>query len=319
LGRLLPQQPELGVLEIQNARLYGQGGWVISPEGFLLPDLTWYGSNVDEMRLPRKLPLGEQLRGVVLSLASDFSGKNYGHFLLDSLSRFAIFSKAKLSLSDVDYVYCPKPISLKAHRFIEALAIPSGKCIWADPGSCLHAETILAPSFPGTRRQYQPWLPAFWRERLGLPSGKPWRRLYITRGSSTRRITNEAALLPILSDFGIEVYNPSEDPDPPQTFSEAELVVGAHGAGLTDIIFCQPEARILEIIPSDHVHPYFYTLSQAAGLRYGYLVGQSAGKRAPGAWGPSPFDLCVDEGEFRSALDRFTDSDCSALRGGTTS
>jgi hypothetical protein len=72
---------------------------------------------------------------------------------------------------------------------------------------------------------------------------------------------------------------------------------------LTNIVFCPQGAKVLELLPSDHIHPYYYTLADASGLDYSYLVGQSAGQRPPGAFGPSPFDFSIDPSEFRAALE----------------
>ena len=56
-------------------------------------------------------------------------------------------------------------------------------------------------------------------------------------------------------------------------------------------------------MPSDHVFPYYFSLSQAAKLKYGFLVGISIKERdLQLAYGPSPYDFYVDEDEFHDAL-----------------
>jgi hypothetical protein len=109
--RLDNEFPEAGLLELNKVLLYGINGWVFSHEGYLLPDHSWYGRNVSEMRVPRLglLPKSKRLRGVCLSLASDFAVGSYGHFLLDSISRLELFHKAGFKVSDVDYIFCPPP------------------------------------------------------------------------------------------------------------------------------------------------------------------------------------------------------------------
>jgi hypothetical protein len=59
---------------------------------------------------------------------------------------------------------------------------------------------------------------------------------------------------------------------------------------------------VLELLPSDHLYPYYYTLSDAAGLTYGYLLGDSTRQRRLGAWGPSKYDFSINAAEFESAL-----------------
>jgi capsular polysaccharide biosynthesis protein len=41
----------------------------------------------------------------------------------------------------------------------------------------------------------------------------------------------------------------------------AEIVIGAHGAGLTNIIFCNPGAKVLQIVPFGASNWYFRNLA----------------------------------------------------------
>ncbi|MEO6005577.1 MAG: glycosyltransferase family 61 protein [Opitutus sp.] len=60
---------------------------------------------------------------------------------------------------------------------------------------------------------------------------------------------------------------------------EASHVIGVHGAALTNLLFCQPGTRILEIMPTDvsgfFSRYYYYTLSAGGRMPYGVVVGQS--------------------------------------------
>jgi len=307
--RLDPEFPEAGVLELSSALLYGKAGWIFSKEGYLLPDHTWYGRHVNEMRrVPRFLARGKRIGGVCLSLASDFAVDSYGHFLLDCISRIELFNKAGFKLSDVDHIFCPKPPSKTAQRLFDQLGISGSKCIWANGNkdSVIHAETLLAPTFPGTRRNYPKWLPAF-IQREFLPSPpSPSRRLYISRAGCRRNVVNEEAITRILIKHDFEIYDPVQHENQPYDFAESAIIAGPHGGGLSDLAFCQPSTKVLELIPTDHVYPYYYTLSAAAGLEYGCLVCPSTHERGQDARGPSSYNFYVNEDEFDSALSQLT-------------
>ncbi len=46
------------------------------------------------------------------------------------------------------------------------------------------------------------------------------------------------------------------------------MIIGAHGAAFTNIIFCKPGTKIIEIIPSDHPNEKCKRISKILNLRY---------------------------------------------------
>jgi len=299
--------PELGVVRIPRGYVFGAQGWVFTPRRRFLFDVSWYGAQAKASQLPRAFPRPVQLPGTCLSLASDFAKGNYGHYLLDCLSRVEIFLKAGGRLEEVDHFYLPEPPSPTARRIVEVMGIPGEKCIWAQDSSWVCADLLIATTFPGLRRNYPGWLPASLQQYFPAGEGGG-AKVYIPR-KGVRKAVNEEELIAIAREFGFEVYDFEQCPAEPEFFASVRAAVGAHGAGLANLAYCRPGARVLELIPSDHVHPYFYTLADSAGLDYHCLVGRSQGLRPPDAFGPSPFDFVVDTREFRDALAAMAYSD----------
>jgi capsular polysaccharide biosynthesis protein len=300
---LVSSFPELGVLELSHGSVIGKDGWVLGLDNCLLPEFSTYGHKVESITLPESCPPLQSIPGVCLSLVSTWPG-NYCHFLLDSIGRFHLFQKAGFSLKDVDAVYCPMPTSDNSKTIFEKLEIPESKRIWSADGVGLQAETLLVPSFPGSRRNYPPWLVDFLQELADFPPVKPHRKLYVTRGSGTRKLLNERSLMPLLEQYGFEFYDPDFQPNQPLDFHQAQAIVAPHGAGCANIAFCQPGTLFLELIPTDHVFTHFYTLAQSAQLNYAYLMGRSVQHRSRRT-APSPYDFSVDEQEFTAALAQF--------------
>lgn len=309
LSKLDSEFPETGVLKLNHALIFGQQGWIFSQEGHFLSDHSWYGRHLDEIqRIIRFCTVTQHLKGICLSLASDFSISSYGHFLLDCIPRLELFFQAGFKLSDVDYIFCPKPPSRTAQHLFEHLNIPIRKCIWADENqnTLINAETLLAPTFPGTRRNYPSWASSFLQTTFlpVLPSAN--RRLYITRSGFRRNVANEEEIIPILRKYGFEIYSHCASDNEIKDYAEASIVVGAHGGGLANLAFCQPSIKVLELIPTDHIYPYYYTLAEAAGLDYAYLAGRSISERKPGTFGPSSVNFYVNKDEFEKALAQMT-------------
>ena len=58
-------------------------------------------------------------------------------------------------------------------------------------------------------------------------------------------------------------------------FSKAQLVISPHGAGLSNIVFCG-SCTVLEIMPSDSIHPLYMQIASSAKLEYNMLVVKSS-------------------------------------------
>lgn len=303
-SKLAKAFPAAGVLSIPGGCIYGPEGWVVGQRQIWLPDHSWYGENPGEARPQIPGQGARKVPGTCLTIASNWSSENYGHLLLDSIPRLHLFIRAGFSFDTVDHIYCPVKNPGRAAKHLERFGVPTNKCIFEPLAQAegLQFDTLIAPTFPGVRRNYPQWVPDFLRSALPTEAPLPSRRLYITRGQGTRKVANEPDLLDLLQHHGFEFYDPAAHPEPWLDFSQATAIVGSHGAGLTDLAFCPSGAAVLELLPSDHQFPYYCSLSQAAGLRYAYIVGKSERRRRPGARGPSPYDFVVSQQQFASGL-----------------
>ena len=292
--------PEMGILELKKAYIFGENGWIINENGYWLPEFSWYGKNFNEVSTGHETRNFKKLKGTCLLLCSDWSHKNYGHFLLDAIGRYEIFRKAGYSIYDVDYVYCPIPNS-NTKNFLGKLGIPIHKCIIPESGISYKFDRLIIPSFPGVRRVYPKWVVTFLKKEFTDISSINDRRLYIPR-SGSRIISNEYELIAILKKYNFEIFNPAEHINSPSFFAEASIVVGAHGAALADLAFCRPGTKVLELMPSDHIFPYWYSLSCAADLDYHLMIGKSEAERPEPKIGKSPYNFFIDVDMFENAL-----------------
>lgn len=108
------------------------------------------------------------------------------------------------------------------------------------------------------------------------------RKFFITRSKSRLRfIENSEAVTNVCNQFGLEVID-TDDMLPEQQveiFSQASLIVGIHGAGLTNMIFRDRDCSILEIFPPPDLGylPYHYVLLACMkGFRYRAIIGEKA-------------------------------------------
>ncbi len=147
--------------------------------------------------------------------------------------------------------------------------------------------------------------------QANLESGeRPGELLYISRNESgMRRIINEEELLPGLRDIGFTIVTPSEITlrDQIEHFRAARVVLSAHGAGLTNILFCRPGATLIEIFPDGGVHgSAFLRIASHLDFNYYFVVGSKI-ETPQGRKNPNNSDLKVDKDSFlafvRQAVD----------------
>lgn len=295
-----------GVYELTVALVDLRSGWVYTAKGELLLESTWYTGYPDDVA-DQKINVArfpQPLDGNILSLVSDFSVVNYGHKLYDSFGRYYLFENSDLNINEIDFVILPGKKSERWLRVAKRLGIPGKKVLWANEFDFVKVKRLFVTSYPGKRRNYPSWLVNYLKDMLSDPVKSPQRRMYVQR-TGRRKVANEQDLLPILKDAGFEIYLPENSSNSFADFAEAQAIIGAHGAGLNDLAFCNPGTKVLELIPSDHIYEYFYTIADSAGLNYACLVGESASMRPKGAKGPSLVDFYVDPGQFSAAVKEF--------------
>lgn len=107
------------------------------------------------------------------------------------------------------------------------------------------------------------------------------RRIYVSRiTSAARPLENERELIEIAQSHGFEVVDPGTLSFPQQValFAEASIVLGPHGAGLTNAAFCDPGSTLIEVralnraSQSPSRNETYRRLAACCGLHYGCLM-----------------------------------------------
>jgi capsular polysaccharide biosynthesis protein len=94
-------------------------------------------------------------------------------------------------------------------------------------------------------------------------------RIYLAR-RGPRSITNEQEVISFLEKVGFSVLHCEDFPvwKQAQLFAAAKIVISLHGSALTNILFCRPGTRVIEIFSPDYIVPYYWSLSSIAELHY---------------------------------------------------
>ncbi|PPS45550.1 DUF563 domain-containing protein [Chroococcidiopsis sp. TS-821] len=148
-------------------------------------------------------------------------------------------------------------------------------------GVSVNVERLVVSSFRREKSLISPAACHWLRQRVlsnlpKLQKNSYSSRIYISRPKSAgRQVINEEEVLKALTPLGFVSYTLENMSFSEQValFSQAEIVVAVHGAGLTNMIFAQ-NLTVIEIFGS-MLAPFYFLLAQALGFQYGCLVSET--------------------------------------------
>jgi capsular polysaccharide biosynthesis protein len=258
------------------------------------------------MRVRRHLIGLKRLRGTTLNLLSEWAYDNFGHFVHECLGKWELFCLAGFDVAQVDHILIHRPLSANAQRLLACSGIPPSKIIWGDGVRGYRCERLLAPVAPGHRGTIdQSTGTALVQRYRPHTAQRTHKRLFIDRIGLQRQLTNIEEIRRLLMAAGYESYMPEQHPDTfIEDFAAAEAVVGIHGAGMGNALYCQPGTPVLEIQSSDHPNLAPMALVSCAGCKVGIIVADAGSTRRPGPTDPiqrSPLNPTLDLAEFSTA------------------
>jgi capsular polysaccharide biosynthesis protein/tetratricopeptide (TPR) repeat protein len=285
--------PEAYTVEIQQGRAWGGnlGTTVFDQQGRVLRDCsTGYSAIVASSP---HLPPPVHLAGTTAFLATRWSRVNYFHWMFDVVARIGVLRQSGFAGDDIDHwVVAAQDLPFQIDS-LQRLRIPRAKIVvccdaeWLGsidpiPHRLPHltADRLLVPAIPELRSyRGASWARRFLRDRFLEPerSRRFPERIYITRRSVFyRQVINEPAVIEFLQGHGFQILDPGQLPlvDQAAAFAAAKVIVSVHGAGLTNLVFAQPGATVIEIFPPGHCQNTYWLLSNLGGLAHYHLTAQ---------------------------------------------
>ena len=232
-------------------------------------DLKIFNSKVEnnivfKKGTPRKL---RNLNGSVLSLLTGGAGNNnYWHWLFDVLPRFGLCEKSK-KLKHIDYFLLPSISENFQRESLDCLNIYETKRISSEKFRHIKAKQLIVTDHPvmisgnATRdiQNVPGWICKWLKKNLlnkSITTGtKTKNKIYIDRNIENskyqpqRRIINEEEIKEYLkkNNFIIAKLHQMNFVDQMRLFYNAKCVVGLHGGGFGNVVFCKPKTKIVEL------------------------------------------------------------------------
>lgn len=225
----------------------------------------------------------------ISSICSTFrSHKNgYYHTLIDNLPRLYLLHDSTFKdIEEIKILLSTEPTKVEQF-YLRKLLPKNAKIKLLNNQEKYQLENFIFTSF--LSRRFSGYLPSkyvswFLEKTSPKRPRKKNNRIFISRipthKGRQRCILNEDQLFErALQPYGFKRYilEYMTIEEQIELFYDAEAVVAAHGAGLTNTIFSE-EINVLELFPTQFVLPHYYFLSKSLGHKYRYLCAQEKGK-----------------------------------------
>jgi capsular polysaccharide biosynthesis protein len=307
--------PDVRLDTVPQARLVGDKFVVLSRDQKVFSESYWSDANLHdgvhfqrhslriagrggERKLPlvlfRESPVARRIAGAAMLVGNPWA-HNYHHWLINGLLRLWWTSQFA-ELQEIPLIV-PSHMTSFQQESLAALGVDPRRLLPFD-GSLWQIDRLFFPANGDYWPLQMRWLRQRFFEHYRLSEAPGRRRIYVSRADAPgRRVTNEAEVVEMLKRRGFEVLQLASLPlgEQVRAFAEAKLIVGPHGAGLTNIVFAASNATIVELHPRDEINHALWVEASALRLKYALLTGTRMNDQR---------DLQVSVADLASLLDR---------------
>lgn len=213
-----------------------------------------------------------EIEGDIAILDDQFPEFNVCHLFYDKITRIKIYQDT-IGFPDFYLLFNKSDYYISIFNIIgigsQRLFIPKATR-YSIRASSIHLSSNITTAFSHPAHFGSDWAAGFLSEKLRSKK-RAKRKLFISReDAASRRILNWSDIEPIIGNYGFEVVVLSSMTLDEQVsiFNEAAVVVGVHGAGLANIVFCPESIDVVEILPPMCATPAYWIAAQALNHRY---------------------------------------------------
>lgn len=245
-------------LRDEKGRLMAEG--TFSQAGWRMDPAYWHFASRPET----------SLSGNVTSVISYWGNGNYWHWLMDGISRLALLPEFP-----PDTQILVPPLTPWRRWFMQAMGLEE-RCIETSAKALL-VENYYFSAPTSMTGCCNPFAIDFLRGQFltkKTSKGDKPRRFYVVREGFTRSVHNEKELRDFFLSRGWGLVAPETLPIPEQIelFANAEAVVALHGSALTNLLWCSPGCRVIELVPDNFIAGAFEIVARLLDLPHDFIV-----------------------------------------------
>jgi capsular polysaccharide biosynthesis protein len=196
----------------------------------------------------------------------------YFHWLTDALTRLVASEQFVANHKVI------LPHSYQEYPFIrESLEYLGYSIHWLLPSERLRVDELVLPSHTASPGNFNDELLKRVRDKFCLHETLQKKLIYISRAKASRRfIENEEELIHLLLDYSFEihVFEDYSFSKQVELMNQTEVLIGLHGAGLTNMLFMKQQTKVVEIRnQNDSKNNCYFSMASALELSYYYVEG----------------------------------------------
>lgn len=271
--------PEVTFTDLGNTIVAGNSFCVKSEALGIIRDSL---SLVESSIWAHVIPPGEKLVQIdneePMLIVGNLAPQNYYHWTLQSFANFLVYRQ--LTGSDDFAIVMPSLNSFQARTI--AVADFFGRRFEIEYNEVAMVSHGVYGNLCGGTYSFSPHpvvLAAFDAFAADVTAERSFgRRIYVSRldASHMRSVVNEDELCRLMVRHGFEIITPGQLPIEEQIVAlrDAEVVVGPHGAGLSNLVYCRSNSgtRVVELAQAGYMPGSYIRICQGKGLDYTAVI-----------------------------------------------
>lgn len=310
--------PEIFIATITDAKVMGASNFVHTNQAITGHNLFRIGHDYTSEELHGRLYINAK-KQLITRLSSikteveidcgilftDAVSANYAHFITEVLPKVFVYTKTHPNKTIPLIVDCELHFNLM--QALELVISDDAQLIGLGKGEPLHIKSLQVVSACG-------YVPFGRRPRsnhfedhshgvfsssallgmrdlikskiskleLNTSEVKVNKKIWIKRNSNYRNVSNANEIQDVLVSEGFTVVEPEKLSFIEQVtvFSNADVIVGATGAAFANLIFCNPETKVIILIAEfkHMIYGYWQNMAASVGNQVSYVLGANADK-----------------------------------------
>lgn len=224
----------------------------------------------------------KKLKGSIAILSQGASGyNNYAHFMLDIVPKIKLLSLGT-KLKNIDYFYFSKPNKYQTEIF-KIIGISKNRIVDSNKLRFVQYNKVFGVTHPyysrgtffNSQSKIPEWIIFYLREKFmkKFSLKHKFEKIFIDRSDSNFnhcKLINNDEIKNFLkaNNFKIIKLSHFNFKDQINIFNKAKVIIGPHGAGFVNLVFCKKKTKIIEIKPFNHTNELYKKISRINNLEY---------------------------------------------------